>query len=154
MTVFRTVAEVGDAVGECIGTSRWFDMDQSRIDAFAEVTEDRQWIHVDPERAAHGPFGSTVAHGYLTLALAAPIVEDVLHVENLGQGVNYGLGKVRFPAPVRAGAKVRGTVTVKSADPVPGGLHVELLLVVEVVGGSRPACVAELLLRLYGSSDG
>jgi acyl dehydratase len=149
MRVFQTVSDVGDAVGESLGTSRWFLIDQARIDAFADTTEDRQWIHVDLERAAQGPFGATVAHGYLTLALAAPIIDDLLRVENLGQAVNYGLGKVRFPGPVSSGARVRGQVTISAAQPVPNGLHVELALSVEVEGATRPGCVADLLIRLY-----
>lgn len=147
---FGSVAELANAVGRTIGTSRWFDVDQSRINSFAEVTEDDQWIHVDPVRAAAGPFGGTVAHGYLTLSLASPMVADVLHIDDLAQGINYGLGKVRFPGPVPAGSRVRGTLSLTSAAEIAGGIQAEFLLVVEVAGQDRPGCVAELVIRLYG----
>lgn len=150
VTAFGSVAELANAVGATIGTSRWFDVDQSRIDGFAEVTEDDQWIHVDPVRAAAGPFGGTVAHGYLTLSLASPMVADVLHIDDLAQGINYGLGKVRFPGPVPAGSRVRGTLSLTSAAAIAGGIQAEFLLVVEVAGQDRPGCVAELVIRLYG----
>ena len=150
MKVFESVTELAESVGTTIGTSRWFEIDQARIDAFAAVTEDNQWIHVDPVRAAEGPFGVTVAHGYLTLALASPIVADVLHVDNLAQGINYGLGKVRFPGPVPAGSRVRGTLSITSATVIDGGVQAEFQLVVEVAGQERPGCVAELVVRLYG----
>ena len=147
---FGSVAELANAVGTTIGTSRWFDVDQSRINSFAEVTEDDQWIHVDPVRAAAGPFGGTVAHGYLTLSLASPMVADVLHIDDLAQGINYGLGKVRFPGPVPAGSRVRGTLSLTSAAAIAGGIQAEFLLVVEVADQDRPGCVAELVIRLYG----
>lgn len=150
MTGFASVTALADSVGTTIGTSRWFEIDQARIDRFADVTEDRQWIHVDPVRAATGPFGATVAHGYLTLALASPIVEDVLQVDNLAQGINYGLDKVRFPGPVAAGSRVRGTLSLTSATPIPGGVQAHFTLVVEVEGQDRPGCVADLVIRLYG----
>lgn len=150
VTVFGSVAELAKAVGTTIGTSRWFEVDQPRINGFAEVTEDDQWIHVDPVRAAAGPFGTTVAHGYLTLSLASPMVADVLHIDDLAQGINYGLGKVRFPGPVPAGSRVRGTLSLTSAAAIAGGIQAEFLLVVEVAGQDRPGCVAELVIRLYG----
>ena len=151
VTEFESVAALAQSVGATIGTSRWFEIDQARIDQFAAVTEDQQWIHVDPVRAAKGPFGATVAHGYLTLALASPIVADVLHVNDLAQGINYGLDKVRFPSPVAAGSRVRGTLTLTSATPIDGGVQAHFRLVVEVAGQDRPGCVAELVIRLYGN---
>jgi len=148
--VFESVTELAESVGTTIGTSRWFEIDQARIDQFAAVTEDQQWIHVDPVRAAEGPFGATVAHGYLTLALASPIVADVLHIKDLAQGINYGLGKVRFPGPVAAGSRLRGTLSLISATPIGGGVQADFRLVVEVADQDRPACVADLVIRLYG----
>lgn len=153
MQRFDTVTDVTNAVGQTLGPSRWFVVDKTRIDVFADVTEDRQWIHVDPVRAAAGPFGAPVAHGFLTLALSAPIMEDILHIARLGQGLNYGLDRVRFPAPVRAGERVRGRATISSSEPVPGGIQVCFALVVEVEGSQRPGCVAELLVRLYPPED-
>jgi acyl dehydratase len=149
MRAFGSLAELAASVGESWGTSRWFEVSQARIDAFADVTEDHQWIHVDPHRAAGGPFGGTVAHGYLTLSMAAPMLADVLHVENLSRGVNYGLNRVRFPGSVHAGSSIRGVFTLTGATPVEGGLQADVEMVVEVEGQPRPGCVAELVIRLY-----
>ena len=133
-------------VGERYGPSRWIDVPQSRIDAFAEVTGDRQWIHVDPERAADGPFGSTVAHGYLTLSLIAGVASEL--VPATGRvAVNYGLNRVRFPAPVPTGSRVRVSFEVLALEPVPGGTQVVLAATVEREGGDRPVCVAEVVFR-------
>ena len=133
-------------VGERYGPSRWIDVPQSRIDAFAEVTGDRQWIHVDPERAADGPFGSTVAHGYLTLSLIAGVASEL--VPATGRvAVNYGLNRVRFPAPVPTGSRVRVSFEVLALEPVPGGTQATLAATVEREGGDRPVCAAEVVFR-------
>ena len=146
---FASPAELVAAVGTLIGTGDWITVDQQRIDLFAEATGDHQWIHVDPERAAEGPFGGTIAHGFLTLSLIPVLVQDVYRTEGVRMGVNYGLNKVRFPSPVRSGSRVRASVTVLSADEVPGGHQITTQVTVEIEGGAKPACVAETVVRLY-----
>jgi acyl dehydratase len=147
--IFSSPAELAAAVGTRIGTGDWVTVDQKRIDLFAEATGDHQWIHVDPERAAEGALGGTIAHGYLTLSLIPVLVQDVYRTEGVRMGVNYGLNKVRFPAPVRSGSRVRASVTVLSAEEVSGGLQVTTQITVEIEGGAKPACVAETVVRLY-----
>ncbi|MEX1357847.1 MAG: MaoC family dehydratase [Gaiellaceae bacterium] len=132
-----------------LGPSRWFDVPQERIDAFAEVTEDRQWIHVDPERAAESPFGTTVAHGLLTLGLVIPITYELMPVEDASLAVNYGLNRVRFPAPVPAGSRVRGRLRVEEVTDVDGGVQVVAAATVEREGAEKPVVAAELVFRLY-----
>ena len=134
-------------VGDEAGPSSWVEVTQERIDEFARVTSDLQWIHVDPERAKAGPFGTTVAHGLLTLSLVPAAMFEVLPFE--GTVVNYGLNRVRFPAPVAAGSRVRTGFTVDSVEAIEGGEQVVLAATVEVEGGAKPACVAELVLRVY-----
>ena len=146
---FASPAELAASVGTLIGTGDWVGVDQKRIDLFAEATGDHQWIHVDPERAAAGPFGGTIAHGYLTLSLIPVLVQDVHRTEGVRMGVNYGLNKVRFPAPVRSGSRVRASVTVLSAEEVTGGYQITTQITVEIEGGAKPACVAETVVRLY-----
>jgi acyl dehydratase len=132
-----------------LGPSRWFDVPQERIDAFADVTEDRQWIHVDAERAAESPFGTTVAHGLLTLALLIPITYELMPVEDARLAVNYGLNRVRFPAPVPAGSRVRGRLRVDEVADVDGGVQVVAAAAVEREGAEKPVVAAELVFRLY-----
>jgi len=132
-----------------LGPSRWFDVPQERIDAFAEVTEDRQWIHVDPERAAESPFGTTVAHGLLTLGLVIPITYELMPVEDARLALNYGLNRVRFPAPVPAGSRVRGRLRVEEVSEVDGGVQVVAAAIVEREGAEKPVVAAELVFRLY-----
>lgn len=134
-------------VGEEIGTSGWFEVTQDVIDGFADVTGDHQWIHVDPERAASGPFGTTIAHGYLTLSLLVPLLEEVLIIENRSSSINYGLDKVRFPAPVPSGSRVRMTATLAEAADVDSGVQVKVDCLFQVEGQERPACVARAVLR-------
>jgi len=123
---------------------------QDRIDRFAEATGDHQWIHVDAERAKEGPFGATIAHGYLTLSLLPVLLSEVYRVEGVRMGINYGLNKVRFVNPVRVGSAVRAVMTVTAADEVPGnGLQVAATVVVEIQGVEKPAAVAEALTRFY-----
>jgi len=148
-TTLARIEELRDAVGSRLGVSPWQTLDQAAIDGFAEVTGDRQWIHVDPERAASGPFGTTIAHGFLTLSLCAPIIEQTLEVRATGMQVNYGLEKVRFPAPVPAGSRVRGAVELAALDEVAGGVQATLRITIEVEQQPKPACVADALVRYY-----
>jgi acyl dehydratase len=132
--------------GEDLGPSSWVEIDQARINEFAAATEDRQSIHVDPEAAAAGPFGTTVAHGFLTLSLLVHLWSDVAPAHD-GVTINYGLNRVRFPAPVPSGSRIRGRFHVAAVDPVPGGRQATIEATVEREGGGRPVCAAELLLR-------
>ena len=142
--------ELRALAGTDLGTSDWFEVTQDRVDLFAEATEDRQWIHTDPERALSGPFGGTIAHGYLTLSLLIPLFNELLDVRGVKMSVNYGLEKVRFPAPVRVGGKIRLLGTVESVEDVPGdGVQMALAFTVEIEGVTKPACVAKALYRHY-----
>jgi acyl dehydratase len=132
--------------GAELGPSRWLEVTQERIDAFAEATEDRQSIHIDPELASKGPFGTTVAHGFLTLSLVIPLWNDVFQHD--GISVNYGLNRLRFPAPVPAGSRIRARFRVESVEPVDGGFQASIKATLEKEGGKKPVCVADLLLRL------
>jgi acyl dehydratase len=135
--------------GEVLGTSDWHEIDQATIDAFAEVTGDRQWIHVDPVRAKDTPFGGTIAHGYLTLSLAPVLTNEIFSMAGFAFAVNYGLNKVRFPAPVPVGSRVRASAKVVRLEDVPGGAQIALELTFEREGGDKPVCVAETLVRVY-----
>lgn len=148
-TVLAEVDELPGWVGRVVGTSAWREVTQADVDAFAETTGDRQWIHVDPERAAAGPFGATIAHGFLTLSFCAPMIDEAFDVTGAGMKVNYGLDRVRFPAPVRAGSSVRGAVELTSTSAVDGGIQAALRVTVEVSGQSKPGCVADVLIRYY-----
>lgn len=145
--VVRGPEDIQELVGEEIGTSEWFEVTQDHIDGFADLTGDHQWIHTDPERAASGPFGTTIAHGYLTLSLLVPLLDEVLVIENRTSSVNYGLDKVRFPAPVPSGSRVRLTARLAEATEVESGVQVKVDCVFEVEGQERPACVARAVLR-------
>jgi len=136
-------------VGTDLGESSWVEITQSDIDTFAEATRDHQWIHVDPERAADGPFGSTIAHGYLTLALVIPLWSELLQVEKVGMAVNYGLNRLRLPAPVPVGSRIRLAGKLAAASEVPGGVQVVADLTMEVDGSDKPALVAEAVYRFY-----
>lgn len=135
------------AVGTLLGTSDWITVDQPMIDRFAEATGDHQWIHVDPERAAAGPFGATIAHGFLTLALVAPISQQLTSVAGARMAVNYGLDRVRFISPVRVGSRVRGTVELTAVTDIPDGVQATRTITITAADASRPACVAEHLVR-------
>jgi acyl dehydratase len=148
-TVVDTVEELRPLVGACLGTSSWVGVDQSRVDAFADATDDHQWIHVDPERAARGPFGSTIAHGYLTLALFVPLWTEILTVRSVTSKVNYGLNKVRFPAPVPVGSRLRATATLAAFDDIAGGAQLTVDAVIEREGGDKPVCVLQSVVRFY-----
>jgi acyl dehydratase len=135
--------------GAEFGPSSWIDVPQETIDAFAEATGDRQWIHVEPERASAGPFGMTIAHGYLTLSLLPAMSYEVVPRQEGSMAVNYGLNKVRFPAPVPSGSRVRGTFRVASVEEADWGFQATMTATVEREGGDKPVCVAELVFRYY-----
>jgi acyl dehydratase len=147
--IFTSADELKAAVGEQLGYSDWLEIDQKRIDLFADATGDHQWIHVDPEKAAAGPFGTTIAHGYLTLSLLPALVPQVMRVEGMKMGVNYGSNKVRFPAPVPVGSRVRATAVLKEVAEAGGGVQVTAAVTVECEGGDKPVCVAESVSRYY-----
>ena len=146
---FATLDDLRAAVGTELGTSDWIPIDQERVDRFAEATGDHQWIHTDPERAAAGPFGTTIAHGFLTLSLLPVIAGSVVRVDGVRMGVNYGTDRVRFPAAVPVGSRVRGRVELVGVTDVPGGVQVVTRVTVERDGGDKPVCVAESVSRLY-----
>ncbi|MGH9265437.1 MAG: MaoC family dehydratase [Acidimicrobiales bacterium] len=144
------VAELASRAGTLLGHSDWRTITQEDVDAFAELTGDRQWIHIDPERAAAGPFGGTIAYGYLTLSLATLFLDEVLRVEGAGLVLNYGSNRVRYPAPVPVGSRVRAAVELQSVEEVAGGVQTVFRLTFEVEGQPRPGCVAEIVYRYYG----
>ncbi|MEV0729675.1 MULTISPECIES: MaoC family dehydratase [Polymorphospora] len=149
MRTFGSPAELAAAVGDILGPGRWHPVGQDRVDLFADATDDHQWIHVDPRRAAAGPFRGTVAHGYLTLSLLPALVRDVYRVDGVRMGVNYGLNRVRFPAPLRTGGRIRASVRIDAVTEAAGGLQVVKTVTVDSDGGGRPVCVAETVSRLY-----
>ncbi len=148
MRVFRTFDDVSAAVGEELGTSEWLEVDQDRVNAFADATGDHQWIHVDVERAKDGPFGGTIAHGYLTLSLIPMFGTQIFALETPGARLNYGVNKVRFPNPVKVGAKIRATATVAEVTDIPTGKQMVIRWVVEIQGETKPGCVAETVVLL------
>ncbi|RZF04833.1 MaoC family dehydratase [Streptomyces albidoflavus] len=147
--IFASVDELRAAVGEQLGHTDWLEIEQKRIDQFAEATGDHQWIHVDPEQAKEGPFGTTIAHGYLTLSLLPVFGPQLISVEGVRMGVNYGVNKVRFPAPVPVGSRLRATAQVTEVSEVTGGIQVTTVFTVEREGGDKPVCVAEAVVRYY-----
>jgi len=148
--VFERPAELLAAVGQPLGHSDWLAIDQERIDLFADATGDHQWIHVDPERAAHGPYGATIAHGYLTLSLVNLFLPQIVEVRGISMGVNYGADKLRFPAPVPVGSRIRGSGELLRAEEVKGGaVQAVIRVTVEVEGSERPACVVDTISRYY-----
>jgi acyl dehydratase len=144
-----TLAEVPALAGRHLGHTDWREMTQERVDQFADVTEDHNYIHVDVERAKESPFGGTIAHGYLAVSLLAPISQQLLEVTDARTGVNYGMDRLRFPAPLPVGAQFRGGGEVAEASEIDGGVQVKLNLKVEVKDADRPALVAECLFRYY-----
>ncbi|MEU3348170.1 MaoC family dehydratase [Streptomyces sp. NPDC006700] len=147
--IFTSPDDIRAAVGEPLGYTDWLEIDQKRIDLFADATGDHQWIHVDPERAAAGPFGTTIAHGYLTLSLLPVFGPQLIEVRGVRMGVNYGTNKVRFPAPVPVGSRLRSTAVITGVDEVTGGVQVTVAFTVEREGGDKPVCVAESVVRYY-----
>lgn len=146
-------ADLPSLAGQDLGASRTLRITQEQIDTFADATQDHQWIHVDPERAKNGPFGTTIAHGYLTLSLAVPLFWDILDVDGAAQVINYGLNKVRFPAPVPVDSEVGASAHVKSVDEVAGGYQLTVVLTFNVVGGERPVCISEMILRYLSPAE-
>ena len=149
-TNFTSPQELLGAVGTDLGATDWVTITQDQIDKFAEATLDNQWIHVDTERAAKGPFGKTIAHGFLTLSLLSHLVSELRRVEGVRMGINYGLNKVRFPAPVPVGSRVRARSTMVSVEPTgDGAVQVVNRVSIEVEGNPKPACVADWVSRFY-----
>ena len=148
-TVYAHLADLQALVGREFGTSDWLTVEQSRIDLFAQATGDHQWIHVDPQRAAAGPFGATVAHGFLPLSLLPPLFEGAFEIADVKMGINYGLNRVRFPAPVRVGSRLRGRFVLLSYEPLPGGAQLVVEATIELEGSDKPACVAESVTRRF-----
>ena len=149
MKTITGLEELKASEGEVLGTSEWHLVTQEAIDAFADVTGDHQWIHVDRERAKETPFGGTIAHGYYTLSLAPRFTEQIVRFDGFAFAVNYGLNKVRFPAPVPVGSKVRMHAKLANLEEVPGGAQIAMELTFEREGGDKPVCVAETLARVY-----
>ena len=148
-TVFKHPADLLAAVGQHLGYSDWIVIEQERINQFADATGDHQWIHVDEEKAKAGPFGKTIAHGYLSLSLANKFLPEVVEVQSVKMGVNYGADKVRFPAAVPVGSKLRGGCEMISAEEVKGSVQVVIRITIEIEGGDRPACVIDTISRFY-----
>ena len=149
MKSFATLAELQPLVGQTLGASDWIEVTQDRIAMFADATGDHQWIHLDRERAAAGPFGTTIAHGFLTLSLLPEMSASALEVRDTRMGVNYGLNKVRFPAPVPSGSRLRGHFKLLSFEPLPGGAQLTFEVTMEREGFDKPVCVAESVGRRY-----
>jgi acyl dehydratase len=149
-TVFNTPADLKNAVGQHLGYSDWIEIAQDRIDKFADATGDHQWIHVDPERAAKGPFGACIAHGYLTMSLVNMFLPQIMVVKEISMGVNYGADKLRFPAPVPVGSRIRGGGELLKAEDVKGGgVQTTVRVTIEIEGSDRPGCVIETISRFY-----
>ena len=148
-TVFTDPTKLLDAAGQHLGFTEWLEIEQERINLFADATGDHQWIHVDPDKASEGPFGATIAHGYLTLSLANLFLPDLMEVQSVSMGVNYGCDRVRFPAPVPVGSRVRGAGEVISAEEVKGGIQVVVRITVEIEGSERPACIVDTISRFF-----
>lgn len=146
-TVFEHPNDLLESVGTELGVSEWLTIDQDRINLFADATGDDQWIHVDPERAKDGPFGSTIAHGYLTLALSNYFLPKIVEVKNISMGINYGMNKVRFPAPVKVDSRVRARAVLQEAEEVRGTIQVVIVITMEIEGSDRPGCVIESVTR-------
>jgi acyl dehydratase len=146
--VFDTIDDFRAAQGQVLGVSDWIEISQARVDAFADVTEDWQWIHVDPVRAGSGPYGATIAHGYLTLALIPFLGRQIFRVDAVRMGINYGANKVRFPHPVTVGSRIRAVATLVSVADIPAGVQAVVRYAVEIEGQDKPACIAETLRLL------
>lgn len=149
MRKFDSLDQLAACLGQEVGASDWITITQQQIDEFAEATGDRQWIHVDPVRAAAGPFGTTIAHGFLTLSLLPQMAESAIELGGVRMGVNYGLNKVRFPAPVPVGSRLRGRFKLTAFEPIEGGAQITMEVTMEREGSAKPVCVAESLSRRY-----
>ncbi len=146
-TVFEDLEAVRGGVGQHLGYSDWLEITQDRVDLFAEATGDHQWIHVDPVRAVAGPFGAPIAHGYLTLSLSNLFLPEIVEVRGISAGVNYGADKIRYPAPVVVGARVRGGAELVAVTDVAGGIQTTMRITIEIEGSAKPACVIESISR-------
>lgn len=147
--IFTSAAELTAAIGQPLGETEWLTMTQERVNLFADATDDHQWIHVDAVKAKDGPFGAPIAHGYLTLSLAARFLPQLIEVR-MKMGVNYGCDKVRFPAPVKVGQRIRGKGEIVAVEQTKdGGVQSTLRLTVEIEGGAKPACIADTISRYY-----
>lgn len=153
LRVLEGVEQIGAAIGDHVGYSEWREITQERVDAFARATGDHQWIHVDPERAATGPYGTTIAHGYLTLSMLPVLVAEVLEIRGFDAVLNYGTDKVRFPAPVPVGSRIRAGVELTALAQRAAGAQLTTLVTVEIEGGDRPALVAETLRLMVGRDE-
>ena len=149
MKTYTHLADLAALAGHDIGSSDWLAIEQSRIDRFAQATGDQQWIHIDPVRAAAGPFGAPIAHGFLTLSLLPMLFEGAFAIDDVRMGVNYGLNRVRFISPVRVGSRVRGCFKLLSFEPLEGGAQLTVQATIELEGSAKPACVAETVSRRY-----
>ncbi len=149
MKTYAKLSDLQQLVGQDLGRSDWFTVDQAKIDAFAHATGDQQWIHVDPQRAAAGPFGATVAHGFLTLSLLPLMSASAFEVQDTRMGVNYGLDRVRFPAPLLVGSRVRGVFKLLRYEALDGGAQLTTQVTMEREGSTKPVCVAESVARRY-----
>ncbi len=149
METLHGIEGVKAMAGQDWGTSDWVEITQDRIDKFADATDDHQWIHVDPERARSGPFGTTIAHGFLTLSLIPSLAGSLTKIEGIRMGINYGLNRVRFPSPVKVGSRIRAQSKNLSVEDVDGGVQVINQVTIEVEGQDKPACVAETVSRFY-----
>jgi len=149
MRVFTGADELRAAADEQLGVSGWMTIEQQRVNAFADATEDHQWIHIDPQRAAAGPFGTTIAHGFLTLSLLPHLIDQTYRVEGTTMVINYGLNKVRFPAPVPVGSSVRAEVALAEVTEVSGGLQLVVRATLQIDGNAKPGCVADWVTRVY-----
>jgi len=149
-TVFKTPADLKNAIGQQLGVSDWLEIKQDRIDKFADATGDHQWIHVDPKRAKDGPLGACIAHGYLTQALVNHFLPQIMEVQGVSMGVNYGADRLRFPAPVPVGSRIRGSAELLEAeDTKDGGIQTKVRVTVEIEGKDRPGCVIDTISRFY-----
>lgn len=147
VTTLHGPDDVRSHLGRHLGFSEWIEIDQERVDLFARATGDHQWIHVDPVRAAAGPFGAPIAHGYLTLSVSNLFLPAIVDVQGFSAGVNYGTNKVRFPAPVKVGSRIRGGAELVAVDEVAGGLQTTIVITIEIEGSTKPACVIESISR-------
>ena len=148
-TTIDGIGGLKEHAGEHLGYSEWRHVTQEQVDLFADATDDHQWIHVDVERAKAGPFGGPIAHGYLTLSLAPALLSEIMQVSGVAMGVNYGINRLRFPAPVPVGSKLRAGATLAEVEEVAGGAQVTLGVTFEIEGGTKPVCVAEIVFRYY-----
>ncbi len=151
MLTIDGIADLKTRIGEELGVSDYYEVTQERIDAFADASGDHQWIHVDPEKAKETPFGGTIAHGLFTLSLGPRFGSEIFTIEDVAFALNYGFSRVRFPAPVPVGSLLRMRATLTAIDDVPGGVQLTVTQTFEIEGGEKPVCVAESLVRAYGS---